>query len=71
LWGIVIIIDTVDKNYYTYEYDKVIFETSTKNPENLVWNVYGINLISRELNGETGLYYLNARFYDPETARFI
>gem|GEM_PF-4582401 len=45
-------IDTVDKNYYTYEYDKVIFETSTKNPENLVWNVYGINLVSRELNGE-------------------
>jgi len=52
LWGIAIIIDTVDKNYYTYEYDKVIFETSTKNPANLVWNVYGINLISRELNGE-------------------
>ena len=24
-------IDTIDKNYYTYEYDKVIFETSTKN----------------------------------------
>ena len=22
-------------------------------------------------DGETGLYYLNARFYDPETARFI
>ncbi len=45
-------IDTVDKNYYTYEYDQVIFETSTKNPENQVWNVYGINLISREVNGE-------------------
>ncbi|MDD6827478.1 MAG: RHS repeat-associated core domain-containing protein, partial [Oscillospiraceae bacterium] len=22
-------------------------------------------------DAETGLYYLNARFYDPETARFI
>jgi len=52
LWGISIIIDTVDKKYYTYEYDKVIFETSTPNDDNLVWNVYGINLISREINGE-------------------
>ena len=32
-------IDTIDKNYYTYEYDKVIFETSTKTSANLVWNV--------------------------------
>ena len=50
--GVYIIIDTEEKTNYTYEYDQVIFETSTKNPENQVWNVYGINLISREVNGE-------------------
>lgn len=41
-----------NKKYYTYEYDSVIFETDAQNPENQVWNVNGINLISRQINGE-------------------
>ena len=43
-------IDTSVKTNYTYEYDQVIFETSE--PDNYIWNVNGINLISRQINGE-------------------
>ena len=44
-------IDHFVKTYYTYEYDKVVFETNPQEPENYVWNVHGINLISRQING--------------------
>ena len=50
-------IDTSTKNYYTYEYDKVIFETDS---ENYIWNVQGINLISRQINGEMFYCMYNA-----------
>ena len=40
------------KIYYTYEYDKVIFETDSKKPEEYIRNVQGINLISRQIGGE-------------------
>jgi len=43
-------IDISVKTNYTYEYDQVIFETSE--PDNYIWNVQGINLISRQINGE-------------------
>lgn len=43
-------IDTTTKTNYTYEYDKVIFETDSS--ENYIWNVQGINLISRQVNEE-------------------
>ncbi len=50
-------VDTVGKKHYTYEYDDIVFETSDTDPENEVWNLYGINLISRHDNDGT-LYYM-------------
>jgi RHS repeat-associated protein len=34
-----------------------------------VWNDFGF--AGREYDSETGLYYLRARYYDPETGKFI
>ena len=51
-------IDTTTKTNYTYEYDKVIFETDTS--DNYIWNVQGINLISRKINGEMFYCMYNA-----------
>ncbi|MBQ5989431.1 MAG: hypothetical protein IJL67_08055 [Oscillospiraceae bacterium] len=45
-------IDTPSKTNYTYEYDKVVFETDAENPDNNVWNVHGINLVSKKISGE-------------------
>lgn len=42
------------KKYYTYEYDEIVFETSGTDPENEVWNLYGLNLISGQVKDGTG-----------------
>ncbi len=51
-------IDTTIKTNYTYEYDIVIFETDSS--ENYIWNVQGINFISRQINGEMFYCMYNA-----------
>lgn len=50
-------VDTSKKINYTYEYDNVVFETDAVKSENEVWNLYGLNLISRQVKDET-LYYM-------------
>ena len=57
LTAVYFFIDTTPKTNYTYEYDKVIFETDS---ENYIWNVQGINLISRQINGEMFYCMYNA-----------
>ena len=54
----IFLVDTITKTNYTYEYDKVIFETDSS--ENYIWNVQGINLISRQINGEMFCCMYNA-----------
>ena len=52
--------------YYLYEYDQVILET------NVLGDVSNSVLFAGyQYDKETGLYYLNARMYDPVTARFM
>ena len=57
--------DTVLATYYYDAWGEVVEEnelTSVDNPYRYAGYVY---------DEETGLYYLNARFYDPSTARFM
>ncbi len=58
---------------YTYDaWGKVIAITNTAGDEQP--NIAGINPIRYRgyyYDSETGMYYLNSRYYDPETGRFI
>jgi RHS repeat-associated protein len=50
----------------TYDYDpfgNIIYQTGSAN-NNILFAGY-------QYDAETGLYYLNARMYDPMTARFL
>jgi RHS repeat-associated protein len=49
------VLQPIDTYKITYEYDKVVFETSYNNTSNYTWNLYGVNLISRTINDST--YY--------------
>ncbi len=51
-------VDITTKTNYTYEYDKVMFEIDSS--DNYIWNVQGINLISRQINGEMFYCMYNA-----------
>ena len=60
-----------------YVYDawgnhKVLNPNGTENTaEDFIGNINPIRYRSYYYDVETGLYYLNARYYDPETCRFI
>ena len=55
---------------YVYDAFGAILGASNHNGYNIV-NVNPIRYRSYYYDKETGLYYLNSRYYDPETGRFI
>ncbi len=67
------VIEIIDDNYITYaKYSYDVFGKCNiiTNVDDIA-NINPIRYRSYYYDNETGLYYLNTRYYDPETMRFI
>ena len=75
--NVIEILDTNGGTVVKYVYDawgnhKVLNPDGTENTtDNFIGNINPIRYRSYYYDTETGLYYLNARYYDPEVCRFI
>ncbi|MBR6646570.1 MAG: hypothetical protein IKM61_00130 [Eubacteriaceae bacterium] len=68
---IVKIIDTNKTVVATYEYDDWGKLTTAESSLTAVGQLNPFRYRGYYYDSESGLYYLNSRYYDPETGRFI